>query len=63
MEQTIRERLFSLQDKIYREREDYRVFQARVLVIEPESIIGVRTPVLRKFAKEIFGTGLFLRNI
>lgn len=53
---TIREHLFSLQDEIYRKREDYRYFQARVLAVNPESIIGVRTPVLRKYAREIFGT-------
>ena len=44
--------LFLLQDEIYNKREDYRYFQARILVIDPQTIIGVRTPVLRKFAKE-----------
>ncbi len=44
--------LFELQDEIYRRREDYRDFQARVLVVDAADIIGVRTPVLRKFAKE-----------
>lgn len=54
----IRTHLFELQDEIYRLRADYRTFQARVIVVPAESIIGVRTPLLRKYAKELFGTEL-----
>lgn len=53
---TILQRLQALQDPIYRQREDYRLFQARVLVVSPESIIGVRTPAMRRLAKELEGT-------
>lgn len=46
----LRERLFSLQDVKYRD------FQRRLIPnIPPESIIGVRTPELKKLAKEISG--------
>ena len=35
----------------------YRDFSAKLIPnIDKESVIGVRTPVLRKFAKEIYGT-------
>lgn len=48
--QELRERLFSLQDVKYRD------FQRRLIPnIPPESIIGVRTPELKKLAKEISG--------
>lgn len=48
----ITEQLFSLQDLGYRD------FQARLMpTIDKETIIGVRTPVLRKFAKQIARTG------
>ena len=44
----IRDRLFSLQDPKYRE------LQIKILPnLEPESIIGVRTPELRQMAKEL----------
>lgn len=44
----IREKLFSLQD------ETYRAFQAALVpTVEYERIIGVRTPALRKLAKEL----------
>ncbi|MBE6009166.1 MAG: DNA alkylation repair protein [Lachnospiraceae bacterium] len=44
----IRETLFSLQDEPYRE------FQVKLIPsIRPETMIGVRTPVLRKLAKEL----------
>ena len=44
----IRQRLYELQDTGYRD------FQARLLPnIAPESMIGVRTPALRKLAKEL----------
>ena len=47
----IQSRLFEMQD------EKYRLFHARLIPnIAPEKIIGIRLPVLRKFAKEIFGT-------
>ncbi len=43
----IRKRLFSLQDEPYRE------FQVKLIPsIRPETMIGVRTPALRKLAKE-----------
>lgn len=47
----ITQRLFSLAD------EGYRQFQTPLLPsVAPERIIGVRTPVLRKLAKELAGT-------
>ncbi len=57
----IRDRLFSLQDAKYRE------LQIRILPnLEPESIIGVRTPELRQMAKELAvreETGAFLKDL
>ena len=57
----IRDRLFSLQDAKYRE------LQIKILPnLEPESIIGVRTPELRQMAKELAvreETGAFLKNL
>lgn len=48
----IREKLRSLQDLKYRD------FQARLMPTVPkEQIIGIRTPVLRQFAKELFQSG------
>ena len=48
---SIQEKLFELQDLGYKE------FQSKLIPnIAPELIIGVRTPVLRKYAKEIAGT-------
>lgn len=45
----IRDKLFSLQDLTYRD------FQAKLMpTVNPENIIGVRTPELRKLAKELF---------
>ena len=45
----IREELFSLQDKKYRE------FQAKLIpTVDPETVIGVRTPQLRKLAKRLY---------
>lgn len=47
--QYIIEELFNLQDLKYRE------FQASLIPnINPETIIGIRTPLLRKFSKEVF---------
>lgn len=53
----IRTQLFALQDKNYRE------FHARLMPnIEKERIIGIRVPVLRKYAKELaHGSRLFCR--
>ena len=46
-----REKLFALQDK------KYQVFQSKLLpTVSPETVIGVRTPLLRKLAKELAGT-------
>ena len=57
----VTQRLFSLAD------EGYRQFQTPLLPsVEPERIIGVRTPVLRKLAKEMAGTAeaeAFLRDL
>ena len=48
MVQEIRERLISLQDKEYRE------FHIKLIpTVDPEAIIGVRTPALRSLAKEL----------
>ncbi|MBE6014272.1 MAG: DNA alkylation repair protein [Lachnospiraceae bacterium] len=44
----IREKLFSLQDTKFRD------FQAKLMpTVDPANIIGVRTPELRKYAKEV----------
>lgn len=44
----IRERLFEMQD------EEYKAFHAKLIpTVSADSIIGVRTPVLRKYAKEM----------
>ena len=57
----ILEKLFALQDKTY------RAFQSKLLpTVPPETIIGVRTPLLRKLAKELSGTAQaesFLRSL
>lgn len=47
----IREQLFLMGD------EKYKNFHSKLIpTVKPERIIGVRTPVLRKFAKDIAGT-------
>ena len=47
----ISEMLFALQDS------SYQAFQSKLMpTISPETIIGVRTPLLRKLAKELSGT-------
>lgn len=47
----IQEKLFALQDTTYQR------FQQRLIpTLTPDRIIGVRTPAVRSFAKEIFGT-------
>ena len=44
----IRQQLFAMQDT------DYREFQVKLIpTMDPEKVIGVRTPQLRKFAKEL----------
>jgi len=51
MIESIRVRLFAMQDLIYRD------FQAKLMpTVEKAKIIGVRTPMLRAYAKEIAGT-------
>ena len=47
----ISEELFALQDT------EYQTFQSKLMpTIPPETVIGVRTPLLRKLAKELAGT-------
>lgn len=47
----ISEELFALQDT------EYQTFQSKLMpTIPPETVIGVRTPLLRKRAKELAGT-------
>lgn len=54
----LQERLFSLQD------EKFRDFQRRLIPnISPDSIIGVRTPELKKLAKEMGGADEFLSGL
>lgn len=49
-----RKRLFALQDPAYRD------FHAKLIpTVDPATIIGVRTPALRKLAKEIFREGSY----
>lgn len=48
MNSYVKERLFALQD------ETYKQFHSRLMpTIEPEKIIGVRTPLMRKLAKDL----------
>ena len=48
----IRRELFSLQDEKYRE------FQAKLMpTVDPEKMIGVRTPELRSYAKQLIKSG------
>ena len=50
-EMSVRERLFALRD------DDYAAFQRRLMpTVDPDTVIGVRTPVLRGLAKELRGT-------
>ena len=52
MKDTIRNQLMELQDPEYRE------FHSRLIPnIDKERVIGIRTPVLRAFAKQIAGSG------
>ncbi len=61
MEKEIREELFLMQDK------DYRDFQAKLIPgKDPEKMIGVRTPQLRKYAKQLVneeGISSFLSDL
>ena len=51
VERQVREQLFAMQDTGYQE------FHSRLIpTINPELVIGVRTPELRKFAKKFAGT-------
>jgi 3-methyladenine DNA glycosylase AlkD len=51
MEKDIRNRLFALQDAEYRE------FHCKLIpTVNPETVIGVRTPELRKFSREFAKT-------
>ena len=57
----IREKLFSMQDKKYRD------FQAKLIpTVATDSVIGVRTPALRTYAKELLKEGkyeVFLQDL
>lgn len=59
--QQIQKQLFALQDK------SYQAFQSKLMPTLPaEKVIGVRTPVLRKLAKQLAGTPqaeVFLRSL
>ena len=59
--QQIQKQLFALQDK------SYQAFQSKLMPTLPaEKVIGVRTPVLRKLAKQLVGTPqaeAFLRSL
>ena len=49
----IQKELFALQDPSYRD------FQAKLIpTVDPQKIIGVRTPELRKYARQLFHTDL-----
>lgn len=52
LEKRVQTALFGLQDL------EYKAFQSRLMpTIDPDRIIGIRTPQLRKFAKEFIKTG------
>lgn len=57
----IKQQLFSMQDL------EYKAFHSRLMpTISPETIIGVRTPALRKFAKEMAkyeGVEMFMQDL
>ena len=57
----IQKRLLALQDS------KYKAFQCKLTpTIDPKTVIGIRTPILRKFGKEIAGTAdaeKFLRTL
>ena len=52
MIEELREELFRLRDG------EYRDFQRKLIpTVEPEAFIGVRTPALRRFARELMRRG------
>jgi len=57
----IRKELFGMQDK------EYRDFQSRLIpTVQSEKMIGVRTPELKKYAKQLVKDGdaeIFLREL
>ena len=54
MDNQILDTLFSLSDNAYKE------FHKKLIpTIDEDRIIGVRTPALRKYAKQIFGSTRF----
>ncbi len=58
IEKDIKNRLFALQDKEYKE------FHSRLMpTVNPDTIIGVRTPVLRKLAKELAKESEYMKYI
>ncbi|MBR4427345.1 MAG: DNA alkylation repair protein, partial [Spirochaetales bacterium] len=61
MIEVIRKELFALQD------EKYRAFQVKLFpTLDPDTIIGVRTPELRSYAKKILkeeGISSFLSDL
>ncbi len=51
MDRSIREQLLEMQDT------EYKKFHSRLMpTIDPDNIIGIRVPVLRKFARSVYGT-------
>ncbi len=61
-------RIHEIREELYRlEDPEYRSFQARLIpTVKPESIIGVRTPALRKLAAELSASedaGAFLDTL
>lgn len=58
---TVQQTLFSMQDQTY------RTFQTKLMpTVDPQSVIGVRTPALRKFAKAFAKTpeaAVFLQTL
>ena len=52
IEEKVRRRLFAMQDQ------QYQAFQQKLLPsLPPEAVIGVRTPDLRRYARELAGSG------
>lgn len=58
MAETIPQRLFAQQDPKYRQ-----FSSALIPTVDPNTVIGVRTPALRKLAKELEGEQSFLREL
>lgn len=50
--------LFSMQDKEYR-----KFISALLPTVDPKTIIGIRTPVLRAYAKKMAGREAFMRDL